>query len=253
MNEVACLITTFERPRCCRRLIKSIREHYDTRIYICDDSRNSRIKMVNDPRRAVYDSLPITNGWHLNYDVGLSFKRNRLIDNTTEPYLLFLDDDFVFTEETRIERLRTVLDADPSIGLVSGSVEGAAYEGWFRKRKRDLYFEGPAIADDEVDGIQYGYADMVPNFFLARREMFEDVRWNDKRKLSEHLEFFLDLWRTDWKVAFVPSVVVDHRPERTKEYIKLRGRTEKHINATLKKYGIERFHKYNTGAVVTRT
>ena len=46
------------------------------------------------------------------------------------------------------------------------------------------------------------YADQVVNFFLAKRAVFDDIRWDNRIKVEwEHLDFFLQLKKTKWKVA----------------------------------------------------
>lgn len=230
------------RPGCCVRLIDSIRaRHPDARIYVADDSEEE----------ADYDA----QAFRLPYDSGLPAKRNHLIDHTDEPYLLFLDDDFIFSPRTRISKLKRVLEEDTSIGLCAGlfadpGEEPKRYEGAFRKEGRDLYFEDATEADRSAGIVSYGIADMTCNFFMARREMFADVRWNEELKLSEHLEFFLAMYETSWKAAFTPEVIVEHKHERPEGYAAMRGRGADFLKLTFEKYEIDRLHKFNNGAVV---
>lgn len=73
------IIHTFKRPDCLSRLLESIKEYYpNTPVIVYDDSE---------------------------FDRGLSWGRNHLVSQVKTKYFLLLDDDFVFTNETKIERL----------------------------------------------------------------------------------------------------------------------------------------------------
>jgi GT2 family glycosyltransferase len=51
-------------------------------------------------------------------------------------------------------------------------------------------------------GVKYVLADQVPNIFLAKREIFKDVMWDNRIKIEfEHIDFFLELKKTTWRAA----------------------------------------------------
>ena len=60
-------------------------------------------------------------------------------------------------------------------------------------------------------GTRYRIADQVVNFFLAKREVFNDVRWDDRILIEyEHMDFFLQLRKTKWKAAVSVESQVTH-------------------------------------------
>ena len=48
----------------------------------------------------------------------------------------------------------------------------------------------------------YVLAEQVINFFIAKKEVFDEVRWDNRIKVEwEHIDFFLRLKQTHWKAA----------------------------------------------------
>ena len=52
----------------------------------------------------------------LPFDCGLSASRNWICDHTAGNVLM-LDDDFEFTQDTKVELLQDVLDAEPNLAV----------------------------------------------------------------------------------------------------------------------------------------
>jgi GT2 family glycosyltransferase len=73
-------------------------------------------------------------------------------------------------------------------------------------------------------GPAYIVADQIPNFFLAKTEVFREVMWDPRIKIEyEHQDFFLTLRHTDWKAAICLDAKAVHlhcEPER--EYFQYR-------------------------------
>src|SRR5206468_3533420 len=90
VRELTALVKTFERPPILRRLVSSIKRLYPAlRVVIVDDSRK--------PSR-----LPGTETIVMPYDSGISAGRNEGLKHVTTPYVLVLDDDFIFFRRTRL-------------------------------------------------------------------------------------------------------------------------------------------------------
>src|SRR3990167_8820718 len=115
MNDITFIVSTFERVDCLKNLIKSIKKYYpDVPIFVADDSEEkSEIQGVEYYR--------------LEFDSGLCIKRNFLLSKVKTKYFLLLDDDFIFTEDTRIEELVRV--AELGFDIVGGKVQGLEYNG----------------------------------------------------------------------------------------------------------------------------
>jgi hypothetical protein len=61
--------------------------------------------------------------------------------------------------------------------------------------------------------VPYFESEYVLNFFIAKKEMFNDIRWDNELKLVEHSDFMLRLKTTKWKAVYTPTVMVEHHPE----------------------------------------
>lgn len=210
INHIAFCIKTFERPEACQRAICSIREYYpDANIYVADDSREPK-------------DYGFANTIHLPYDVGLSRGRNVLVDATEEPFLLFMDDDCFFEGEQNVEGMMEILQQYPHISMVGGRREDEDVEdfcGNLRIDDKILWHEKVSRNRDLVE------CDAVENYLLARRDVFEDVRWREELKVSEHTDFFLQVkYLTSHSVAYHPDAAVTHDHVNTEAYDGMRMR-----------------------------
>ncbi|MFT7582604.1 MAG: glycosyltransferase involved in cell wall biosynthesis [Myxococcota bacterium] len=217
LDAIDIIIKTFRRPASLRRLVGSIQRYYpDARVNIADDG---------DPdaaTEAYYEALERDGHTvhRLPFDVGVSAGRNHLVSVTRRPFLLVLDDDFVFSAETRLEMLLAVALARPDAAVIAGRVEDICEDPALRPvdrgprrfwldRRRMLHLL-PATATESVAGHRCYVADMVANFGLFRRVALQDVAWDPALKLYEHLDFFLGLASHPWRVLLVDQVRVGH-------------------------------------------
>jgi hypothetical protein len=195
MREELChIIPTHERPDVCQRLINSIHKYYpDHSIYVCDDSRQ--------PHKYEHAKNVIAPA----YDIGLSAKRNLLVQKSEEPYIFLWDDDYLVTEDTNLEVFWKLLHKLDDVGIVGGE--------WIRSNGRrdvwftgDMWVEGPIeyhrppedinIVDTSIGEIRYHDVMFCPNWFIADRRTVESIYWDEELKLQEHSEFFARLAAT---------------------------------------------------------
>ena len=149
MRDVTFGITSFDRPAELLNLIRSIRQRYPlVPINVADNGRR---------RPPLPDSVRRIN---LPFDCGLSHARNALIDHLSTKYLLLLEDDFLFSEETSIEPLVEVLETDPEVGVVGGAIRkerrGAQVDprrGVVRLRQRE--WQGALGQPKRVDPVAF--------------------------------------------------------------------------------------------------
>ena len=230
IDRVTFGIVTFNRPELCRRLVDSIYAKYPGACVVVADNGWEKPILPRAVRVL-----------QMARDVGLSASRNELASQCQTSFLLILDDDFIFTEQTRIESLVSVLDADDWIGVAGGRL------------KLGKYMEGPACVftpDGTVtettaatehtdDGVEFIRCEHVLNFALFRLALLEDERWDANLKMGEHWEFFYRLkQRTHWQVASVPSVVAKHcRDSSSQEYRKYRHRAREYGRQAKEKWG----------------
>lgn len=188
MNDVTFCVTTFERPESVKACVESIRQFYpEVRVLVGDNSRCPQ-------------EIPTTELVEVPFDSGISVTRNALLDRVDTPLVTFLDDDYVFTEATRMELLRP-----DGVDVVAGMVLYA--------NGRDGHYEGLLEIEDGVlyyrPGTRNGLYDIVFNFFVASTEAIRSIRWDPDLKLAEHTDFFLRA-KGHLKVAYEPQVKVRH-------------------------------------------
>jgi len=228
MKNTTFIIKTFERPEALRTLIRSIRKFYPTvKILIADDSRKP---IPVEGKNIEYFVLP--------FDSGLSYGRNFLVDLVETKYTLLLDDDFIFTKDTKIEKFVKVLETT-KIDIISGNVELdealVNYHGLLELKGKTLHYKHGNRG--EINGIEI--MDLVLNFFLARTETLKDNPWDNDLKVAEHTDWML---RTkDLKKGFSPEVVVvNTKSDYSPGMKRYRQRGREFTYMWMKKHGIEK-------------
>lgn len=235
MLPIDFLVTTIKRPNCIERLLDSLQKFYpNAKVTVADQNK--------EPHWDIYENYDI-NVLDLPYDCGLSKARNEMLKVTSEPYVLILDDDFVFDKRTRIGKLLKIIKTDPKIGVVGGQTERRG-SGWGFTHEWEIDDDTIRQVDDgdnwqEIKGIKCKETASVINFALMRREMFNDVKWDNRLKLVEHSDFYLQLRETDWKVYYVPEVICQTIKSRDRDYLRMRRR-KKFFKTFFKKWGVKR-------------
>ena len=186
IHDIAFCIPTYNRPEECQDTIDRIIAKWPgAHVYVADDS--DQPARFNDAET-----------FHLKPDEGISVKRNILIERTREPLVFLLDDDMK-VDHVKIEFMLDILSNDPSIGTVAvrkldkGKNRWSNSEGDFFVSGKRLFINRPARrrGRKEVEWIEVDYAPMC---FLARRQVFDVVRFDFRLKTcGEHVDFFLRL------------------------------------------------------------
>ncbi|XP_025048459.1 beta-1,4 N-acetylgalactosaminyltransferase 1 isoform X1 [Alligator sinensis] len=208
---ISALVTvatkTFLRYDKLRALIASVRRFYPSiTIVVADDSPQPE-RLVG-PQLEHY-LMPFGKGWFAG--------RNLAISQVATKYVLWVDDDFIFTPRTRLEKLVDVLEKT-SLDLVGGAVrEITGYSATYR-HKISVEPGGPeGDCLRVVPGWHHpiaGFpgcvvADGVINFFLARTDKVRQVGFDPRLSRVAHIEFFIDGLGT-LHVGSCEDVVVDH-------------------------------------------
>ncbi|XP_058529040.1 beta-1,4 N-acetylgalactosaminyltransferase 1 isoform X2 [Ochotona princeps] len=187
---VSALVTiatkTFLRYDRLRALIASIRRFYPTiNVIIADDS--DKPERISGPYVEHY-LMPFGKGWFAG--------RNLAVSQVTTKYVLWVDDDFVFTARTRLERLVDVLERTP-LDLVGGAVReisgfattyrqllsvepGSPGLGNCLRQRRGFHHELVGFPGCVV-------TDGVVNFFLARTDKVREVGFDPRLSRVAHL------------------------------------------------------------------
>ena len=220
MNEIDFLITTLDRYHLLNELIDSIFKFYpNAKVTVADQSRIIDTKFYNKWRWRDLKVLP------LPFDCGLSMARNLLVEETERKYKLILEDDFLFTKETRIEGLLELMDvADIAGGSVYRKGIRIPFEHYFEKLGDTIYQRPDGDLFMKYKTVKYKPTGCVLNFFLANSIVFKDTMWYNELKLREHQHFF---YRVKSKIVFTDDVrIEDNKKENSKSYKRLKGRDE---------------------------
>jgi GT2 family glycosyltransferase len=204
-SEVSLIIKTFERPKSLERLLHSILSSSASgcRILVADDSWRGTPSDLFAYEEIDYFKLP--------YDSGLSYGRNYLVDRVRTPYCVLLDDDLVFTHETRLEILLEIVKRkgfDLAAGEGNLLTRGKPGFANMEVRDRNLIIDPGAAPRSYFNGLPV--YDLVNNFFLARTETLRDIRWDERFKIyGEHNDFFLR-YSAKYRATYTDKVVIDH-------------------------------------------
>lgn len=240
MVNIDFCVTTFDRYNLLRQLLDSIFKFYpDAKVTVADQSKEI------DWGFYLKWSLKVLP---LGYDCGLSRARNELVKNTSRKYLLLLEDDFLFTEETKIEKMVELMDKGDVVGGAVHKPTGyrIPFEHYFSKIDGTIYQVEDGNVWENYKGTKYKETGCVLNFALFKRIVFGDTLWYNKLKLREHQHFF---FRLKHQVVFTPDVkIIDNKGRQPTEYKALKGR-DQFWKIALEDLGAKKF-KYLSGQVV---
>lgn len=265
INKIDIIITTMDRYDRLELLLNSIYKFYpEAKVTIADQSKKPK-------NFRFYKKWMKLDGFDVVYfpfDCGLSYARNQLIKLTDIPYILLLEDDFLFTEETKIEKLYELMQvSDIAGGGVYQNDIRIPFEFNFKENGDTLEQvsdgddwqdlckllrykpDSDYNDDDSIVIAKYKPTQCILNFFLAKRLVFNDILWYDKLKLAEHQHFFYRLaTETDYKVVYTPDVkIIDNKGHQSPHYTALRTRQE-FFAESIRDLGFKRL-KYLNGRV----
>lgn len=229
MTDVAVLVKTRGRDvalfNCLRSARTRLRDQgLEPRIYLADDGPVPPVK------REAYERLREEGHVVLTFReaVGVGRARNILADQLEgERWVLRLDDDFELAGETDVAAMRRILEAVPELGVLadlerqvgdgkgvfSGQISDA--QGFFERRDGTLVsrlLPPDAFTYRRAGGHRYALCDFTRNLLLIRRELLEEVRWEERLPFAgEHEDFLLQAAAAGWKVGFTPDSVHRHR------------------------------------------
>lgn len=178
-RQVTAVVKTFERPEILRRLMRSLRRFYPTmRVIVVDDSRM--------PQR-----LEGADTIVMPYDSGVSAGRNEALRHVETPYLMLLDDDFIFYRHTKIQPVLKKLERLRQVDIVGGEVVYLPFYRTMDYRGEYLHptdVEAVIAPGTRIEGM--AVHDKVANFYIARTESIRKVGWDPRIKRLDHADFF---------------------------------------------------------------
>lgn len=226
-------ITMFRRIDCLKRLVKSIKQFYPAVKIIVADNGDAQEEISG----VDYHILP--------FDCGLSACRNKLIELCDTEYLLIAEEDMEFTAETRLEDFITILESNPEVGWVGGSIRnGGPKESYctaLRKFKGQLEIVPAGDNPQLAQGVVYRLCDQTFNWGVGRKPFFARHKWDESLKIVEHADYFWAVKQAaEWRVAWT-DVCVNHYKDRSDEaYTQFRGRKKEFLEVYRQKWGVSK-------------
>ncbi|HNR54370.1 MAG TPA: methyltransferase domain-containing protein, partial [Flavobacteriales bacterium] len=220
-DRVDVLVKTFLRDGFVERCTNGIEQALPgARMIVVDDGWESRRKIgwyaELRERGHIVQWMP--------FDSGYGAKNNAGAKHYTRDYVLRIADDFDMGSDAVKEgvlKMLDVLDSDTEVGIVSGRVNGAPYEGYVRETVREDGLKDMTavrVSDDAPKlqtsaGTEYIECDCTVNFSLIRRELMQSFTWDEKYKIGgDHLDLYMHCWKKGMKVAYCVGVNVDTMP-----------------------------------------
>lgn len=224
MKDLTICVKTFIRPKTLDKCLESIRARYpDVKILVANDGPDP---IVNNKADQVFN---------LPFDVGLSAGRNYLLDRVETEFVMFIDDDTIFSETSKVEDMLGVLHNNSEIDLAAGKIRGNSFCGTLEK-EHGILFRNVGSYSSIISGFKI--YDYVLNLFVARTSKVKEVRWDEELKIVEHMDFF---WRAKGvlRCTALDHVYFHNTRERDAEYSKFRvGRIPFFMQKQCEKIGV---------------
>lgn len=180
LSDVTIVIKTFERPKRCQALIRSIRRLYpQLPIIVVDDSLHpARFEGVKN----------IT----LPFDSGVSAGRNAGLAAVQTPYFVNLDDDIIFYRKTLLSDALSLLQNHPEIDIMGGEVIDLPLYITHDFRCGMIHPTDalPVLPSGTRIGILEVHDKVASNIFIARTDSVRKVGWDPKVKRLDHADFY---------------------------------------------------------------
>jgi len=234
MNDITICVKAFERIDAVSRLLESINKYYGElyTVLIGDDSAEDYSSYFTNFNNVKYYKLP--------YDVGISAGRNFLVSKVKTKYFIICDDDFIFTKDTNIEKMKLLLekyDLDILGGRYNNTHKKDAVGKNFEFENNMMYIRALKTFDKEVI-----LCDMVPNFFIAKTTKVNNLKWDEELKILEHSDFFIRAKNTGFKVGYCNDIYVIHDRITSIEYNKMRNDRAKYFKKKMcEKYNLTNY------------
>jgi GT2 family glycosyltransferase len=202
-------------------------------------------------RLAQQDSARVS-AFYEPVNTGTTRSRNKLCDAARGELLCFLDSDVVL-EGGVVEQLVSVLEEQPSVGIVAPRIvypSGLWQKSFdqfptlidkFHRFLRLRQIEEKERRQELATAVDVDYA--ISAFWLMRRSLFDAVGPLDEKIFyaPEDVDFCLRVWKAGYSVRYVPSVSVTHHTQEISRGFRLNRAKWEHVKGLLYYF---RKHRY---------
>jgi GT2 family glycosyltransferase len=245
MEDITFCITMFERWDKLKTLLYSITKYYPTaKIIIADQGKKFIAKEYRTLYQELFD-LGLKNkptAINMPFDCGLSVCRNKLVGLARTNYVLILEEDFEFTENTKIKSMIDILENHLDISGIGGQVEENGiklnFSHYYKKKGKTI-----KMVENKNEYNKNGYRDTegILNFALFRRNIFDKVLWDKDIKVNgEHTDFLFKLKEADLKIVETIKSTIKHNKERDSEKYRAMRLRDEFLVTLFNKYKINK-------------
>ena len=223
---VTLVVKTTRRPHLVVRLAESVRETlgYDLPIVAYDDGPND-YSAESRQENAKYPLLRYIVS--SNEDLGIARGRNLALMQVKTKYFFLLDDDIMFKNETKIEKLVAILDTTDATVASAAYMGTIAFTGFFhfgyfsdnpdiRMPRLGFFHKACTHVNQTVPNHPTCVrCDISSNVFLGRTAEILDIGgWDPELMTVEHKDIFIRVKAAGMKAVLCPEVTVRHaRPK----------------------------------------
>lgn len=233
------IITTFLRPQLLIKTVNSWLDNTDFDILVVEQTKGEIYK-IDEQRLVMY---PVA------YDSGLSFSRNVGVEYAKYygyRNVIIAADSISLTKNYDFNSIINTLDTVKDLGIIGFDLAGRIpWEVDMEIKNKSFYLTLPSRPKIHLNDINFTICDMIRNFFIAKTECLNEVKWDDNLRLAEHQDFFYRLKQTNWKVFHTNTIVGSYVSDKSNpEYKRLRNRCWTEFSKIVKE-------KYNLDQEVT--
>lgn len=217
---VTVTVKTKNRLSNCAAMLESLYKFYpETKVIIADELGDA----LTTTSVADWDSLLKNEEYspfvsYVRVQPGVGYGRYVGAKLAHTKYILIADDDYIFTKDTNLTNLLTLLEKS-DVSIAAGAVNDRyPFDGVFRlwqnspnSTKAILALYSGAFYE-KIPCFPGCYAaDIVKNFFLGnRKNILKAGSWDKERLFYEHEDFFFSMRLAGLKVAYCHDVVITH-------------------------------------------
>lgn len=244
-KRISFIATTVDRYDAIQALSLSIRARYGMAV---DIVLGIQAEVLPDGFQSFVDAVGAKLVM-LDYDVGLSAARNRMVEHLQTDYFVLCDDDFVIDEQFSLGNALRLMEEDSDVAGVGGYYRDVLYDPAMRlKSTMDRHFTFQAFYEEKTGTLVRApfyhlpfhecydrerhalAADILQNIALFRTADFgmDRLHWDERMKITgEHLDFYMKNLREDRRLfLFDPGFSVLHNRVQNFAYRAKRARTD---------------------------
>ncbi|MEM7701098.1 MAG: glycosyltransferase [Pseudomonadota bacterium] len=232
LSDLTVMVKSFMRPDILGRFLLSAGQYQNQRgvqfgcVLVGDDSdadTKKEIEEIVEKAREQFPDLKIVY-LDLEFYLGCSEGRNRMIDVIETKYFLYCDDDYIFDAECEIEECVQLAD-ERNLDVLSGWWKNyPELSGDYHVQNFVGHFD---LSDPDCvncymnvhELFDFRYADYHTNYYVGRTDTIRKLKWESTLKTEEHPEFFYRAYKAKLNMAFTNKLFIAHNhPKNSPKY-----------------------------------